>query len=112
MTQGRSSVEGELRRDCVVVLAGIVIISALAWAYPIHLTSRTGMMGMAMDMAISMQTWTVIDLALLFVMWSVMMIAMMVPTATPIARSAHRSFRTLSQTVSPINTFLIGWDPR
>jgi predicted metal-binding membrane protein len=82
MMQGSSRVEGGLRRDRVIVLAGLVSISAFAWAYLIHLTFQMGTMEMAMDMAISMQTWTVTDLDFLYVMWTVMMVAMMVPTAT------------------------------
>jgi predicted metal-binding membrane protein len=71
-----------LRRDRLIILAGLVSIVAFAWAYLLHLTFAMGTMEMAMDMAISMQTWTVMDLVLLFVMWTVMMVAMMVPTAT------------------------------
>jgi len=82
MMQGSSGVEGGLRRDCMIVLAGLVTISAFAWAYLIHLTFQMGTMEMAMDMATCVQTWTIMDLVLLFVMWAVMMVAMMVPTAT------------------------------
>src|ERR1700737_1894284 len=82
MMQGSSRVEGGLRRDRMIVLAGLVTIAAFAWAYLIHLTFQMGTMERAMDMATCVQTWTVMDLVLLFVMWAVMMVAMMVPTAT------------------------------
>jgi predicted metal-binding membrane protein len=82
MMQGSSGVEGGLRRDRMIVLAGLVTISAFAWAYLIHLTFQMGTMEMAMDMATCVQTWTIMNLVLLFVMWAVMMVAMMVPTAT------------------------------
>jgi len=81
MMQGSSRVEDGLRRDRLIVLAGLVAISAFAWAYLIHLTFQMATMEMAMDMATSMQAWTVMDLVLLFVMWAVMMVAMMVPSA-------------------------------
>lgn len=54
----------------------------MAWAYLIYLTVEMGTRGMAMEMAASMQPWTTMDFVLRFVMWAVMMIAMMVPTAT------------------------------
>jgi predicted metal-binding membrane protein len=41
-------------------------------------------MDMSMDMAMPrMQTWSALELGRLFIMWVVMMVAMMVPSATP-----------------------------
>jgi predicted metal-binding membrane protein len=41
-----------------------------------------GNMDMSLEMAMPrMQMWSVLDLMLLFIMWAVMMVAMMVPTA-------------------------------
>ena len=44
MMQGSSGVEGGLRRDRMIVLAGLVTISAFAWAYLIRLTFQMGTM--------------------------------------------------------------------
>jgi predicted metal-binding membrane protein len=91
------------KRDRMLVLCGLVIMSALAWVYLIHEASsmrRMNLMdpnaqmdmnmdmnmdmGMGMKMAMpGMQTWGPLDLFLIFTMWAVMMIAMMVPTAAP-----------------------------
>ena len=62
MRQSITHAEGTLRRDRLIVLAGLVSISALAWAYLIYLTFEMGTMGMAMEIAASMQTWTTMDL--------------------------------------------------
>jgi predicted metal-binding membrane protein len=80
--QGSSRVEGGRRRDRVIVLAGLVSLAAFAWAYLIHLSLQRDTMERATSMALSLQTWTVTDLVLLSVMWTVMMVAMIVPTAT------------------------------
>lgn len=110
--QSSTHVEGTLRRDRLIVLAGLVGISALAWAYLIYLTFEMGSMDMAMDMAASMQTWTVMDLVLLFVMWAVMMVAMMVPTATAMIlafATINRRRRMQEQPYVPTAIFLGGY---
>jgi predicted metal-binding membrane protein len=77
MRQSIPQAESTLRRDRLIVVAGLVSISALAWAYLISLTVEMG----TMEMAASMQAWAAMDFVLRFVMWAVMMIAIMVPTA-------------------------------
>jgi predicted metal-binding membrane protein len=78
--QGSTHGEGRLRRDRRIILAGLVSIAAVAWAYLLHLTVAMGTM--ETEMALAMQPWTILDLVLLWLMWTVMMVAMMVPTAT------------------------------
>lgn len=110
--ESSTHVEGTLRRDRLIVLAGLVGISALAWAYLIYLTFEMGSMDMTMDMAASMQTWTVMDLVLLFVMWAVMMVAMMVPTATAMIlafATINRRRRMQEQPYVPTAIFLGGY---
>ena len=71
-----------------VVLEAEVGITALAWAYTGYLAWSMDCMNMAMP---HMQTWGVTDLVLLFVMWAVMMVAMMVPSAAPMIHVYHQS---------------------
>ena len=74
-------------RDRTLVVLSIFAMCALAWAYLIYLAA--GMPSMAsgatpMSMAIpSDHDWALADFAAMFLMWSVMMIAMMLPSATP-----------------------------
>ena len=78
-----TTIETVLRRDRVVVTAGLVGVAALGWLYLLYLARGMAGMDMSADMAMpQMQTWGVVDLALLFVMWAVMMVAMMVPSAS------------------------------
>lgn len=71
-----------LERDRTIILGGLVGLTTLAWAYIAYLA--WGIKGMAIDMAMPhVGAWGAVDLLLMFVMWSVMMVAMMVPSAAP-----------------------------
>ena len=75
-------------RDRILILACIALVTALAWAYLVHLDHQMSAsmeyakamaaMGMPMD-----APWTATDGLLTFAMWSVMMVGMMAPTASP-----------------------------
>jgi predicted metal-binding membrane protein len=75
-----------LRRDRAIVATGLAGIVVLAWLYLLRLAGEMSemaehaAMGMAMPRA---EVWDVVDLVFLFLMWAVMMVAMMVPSATP-----------------------------
>lgn len=72
------------RRDRILVAGSVALLAALSWAYTIHLglnaTPATGGGGMAMPM---MMDWSAADFLFMFVMWAVMMFAMMLPSVTP-----------------------------
>jgi predicted metal-binding membrane protein len=57
----------------------LTAIVGLAWAYLIQLASNMSAMDMAAVSA--MRPWLAIDYLMMFIMWAVMMIGMMVPTA-------------------------------
>lgn len=71
-----------LRRDRLVVGGAVACVVALCWIY---LWTGAGTMqemgGMLMPM--SAGPWTPFHAALMFVMWTVMMVAMMLPSAAP-----------------------------
>src|SRR5712691_12529968 len=81
-------VEAVIKRDRFVLLLALAGITVLSWLYLIHLDrsmaetmDMTGMAGMSMPM---MNDWRATDFFLTFVMWSVMMVGMMLPSAAPI----------------------------
>lgn len=75
-----SALEQILRHDRLIVAVGIAGVVALAWAY---LFAGAGIdMSMA-GMPMEPMPWSPFYTALMFVMWWVMMIAMMVPGAAP-----------------------------
>ena len=110
-----SALEQALRRDRAVVIAAILIIAAIAWAYTVYL-SETGMgmgdgMGMGMAMA-DMRSWSAADFGLMFVMWAVMMVAMMAPSAAPMLlmfAALNRRRRDQDAPYVPTGIFLAGY---
>jgi predicted metal-binding membrane protein len=76
------------RRDRIVIASCIALVSVLAWAYLVHRASEMAsaqpwpMSGMAMAMMSA--PWLPADFAFTFLMWAVMMIGMMAPTALPV----------------------------
>lgn len=91
--------EAVLRRDRAVVLAGLAALTLAAWAYLVHNAAKMTAAGaMEMEMAPGMampqmRSWGAVELLLLFVMWAVMMVAMMVPSATPLVLMFARADR-------------------
>lgn len=75
-----SALELVLKRERVIVAAGLAGVVALAWLY---LLAGAGIdMSMA-GMPMEPMPWSASYAALVFAMWCVMMIAMMIPSATP-----------------------------
>jgi predicted metal-binding membrane protein len=81
-----TALEKVLRRDRAVTTIGLVVIAALAWSYTILVASMTNsdMAGAASHMAMPLdRAWHAADLLVMFAMWVAMMVAMMLPSATP-----------------------------
>ena len=84
-----TSLERLMRQDRLWVIAGIVGITALAWTYLVVMAAGMNEMSMSTpDMgatatAARMSPWTGIDFLLMFLMWAIMMVGMMLPSAAP-----------------------------
>ena len=104
--------EAVLKRDRLLVLAGIIGVATLAWAYTVYVASSIGAApGTAMAMP-KMQSWSAAHWAAMFVMWMVMMIAMMVPSAAPMIlmfATINRQRREKQQPYVPTGVFLLGY---
>jgi predicted metal-binding membrane protein len=74
-----------LKRDRAMVAIGLTGVAMLSWAYLICMDWGMRHMDVGMQMVImpAMEHWTAWDLLLVFLMWAVMMVAMMVPAASP-----------------------------
>ena len=111
MTQSESSVESLLKRDRLVIAVGIVGLTVLAWAYLVYLARDMGGMDQGMMMA-QMRSWTIADFGFMFLMWAVMMVGMMVPTAAPMVllfAANSRRLREQQQPYVPTAVFLSGY---
>jgi predicted metal-binding membrane protein len=89
-----STLETVLRRDRWIVGGAIAIIVALAWAYVLWLADDMDMGGMDMTgfrmipagigiMLPADRPWLAVEFAYVFLMWAVMMVGMMAPSAAP-----------------------------
>lgn len=84
----QSLLEAVLRRERAVMGAALVVIIVLSWLW-IAFGAGTGtgaieMTGMSRDMVMSPAEWSAGYAGLMFLMWCVMMVAMMLPSAAPI----------------------------
>src|SRR6476469_6321974 len=74
-----------MRRDRLLMAFGLAATTLLAWVYLLRATASMAaeaQMHAAMGMA-DMTMWGASDWLGLFVMWTVMMVAMMLPSAAP-----------------------------
>jgi predicted metal-binding membrane protein len=89
-----TALEAALRRDRVIVLAALAVLTALAWADLVWLADDMAMGGMDMSgfrmipagqglMMPASEPWKPIEFEYVFVMWVVMMIGMMTPSVAP-----------------------------
>jgi len=104
-------VETVLKRDRLIVLSGLAIIVGLAWAYMVYLALDMQKMTMEMTMP-RMQMWGIVDFGMMFIMWSVMMVAMMIPSATPMIltfATLKRQRQKEQSPLLPIALFVLGY---
>jgi len=106
------------RHDRFVVAALLLLVIALAWAFTVHQAQLMDAMEAAMWRDMNMSTngmepsWTPLDALLVFVMWSAMMAAMMVPGAAPMVTAFATINRRRRQREAPyVSTavFLVGY---
>jgi predicted metal-binding membrane protein len=97
-----------LRRDRAIVAAGLLGLAALAWAYVVHMAGAPARMVMAMP---GMDDGAP-GLAWLVAMWTVMMVAMMVPSAAPtilLFAGVSRRRRQQGRPAVPVAVFTLGY---
>jgi predicted metal-binding membrane protein len=105
-----SSLEPPLsRRDRALILGALLLVCALAWA----VTARWAAMMDRMELMIPAEaSWTAAELGLVFVMWAVMMAAMMLPAASPMIAAfaaINRRRRQRDASYVPTAVFLAGY---
>jgi len=99
-----STLEAVLRRDRLLIGGALAIIVALAWGYIVWLTNDMNMGGMDMTgyrmipaglgiMLPATEPWGAIEFVYVFIMWAVMMVGMMAPSAAPMILIYARAAR-------------------
>jgi predicted metal-binding membrane protein len=114
---GETALEVALRRDRLIVIASLAGVTVLAWVYLAVLAramaSMEGSGGPAAFMGLMpMGQWGPREYGLGFVMWTLMMVGMMVPSAAPMivihARIARRA-RERGERVESTGAFAAGY---
>ncbi len=112
-----AALQALLRRDRVVVGAGLAVLIVTAWLYLLYLASAMSAMampdmpGMAMAMP-AMHAWSWVEVGALALMWAVMMVAMMTPAAAPMIlmfATIHRRRAAEGRPAVPTAIFVLGY---
>ncbi len=103
-----------MTRDRAVIVAALVGLTTISWLYLIDLAGRTDGMGAAMSdvMAATLTSWSAIDFLLMVIMWWVMMVGMMVPSAAPMIltfATINRRKKERQQPFVPATVFAGGY---
>lgn len=121
MDEPVGAIEHLIRRDRTIALAAVALLTVLAWAAVVRIAEEMGrggpMPGAAGAMAMpSPAPWGPSDLAGLFGMWAVMMVAMMMPSAAPVGllvlgvlRRRHASQLPFGATAAFIGGYVLVW---
>jgi predicted metal-binding membrane protein len=122
-----SIAEAVARRDRAVVGTGLGGIVLIAWAYIVHLAASMQSLQVAMDSSMSPEmnmqivmpntiVWGTADFVFTFLMWTVMMIAMMTPSAAPmvllftqVRRQRHLQQNPFQATSAFLTSYLLIW---
>jgi predicted metal-binding membrane protein len=106
-----------LQNDRMIVLAALAGIAAVAWSHMLHEAhgmQRTGVcqcLGMAMS-GPDTKPWAIAAITPLFLMWTEMMAAMMIPSAAPMILTfarVNRQRREQERPFVPSSLFLLGY---
>jgi len=116
-----------LRRDRIAVILALTLLTALAWSYLLWLSADMAMGGMDMGdirmipsgmglMVPAHTPWRALEFAFVFAMWTVMMVGMMTPSATPmilmyarLGRQTEARGRPLAATVWFTAGYILVW---
>jgi len=105
------------KRDRTIVVLGLAGISLLSWTYMFSIALRDKGMDMGMEMMEPhIHAWDSLNLFLTFVMWAVMMVAMMIPSASPlillfatINRDRSKEQDLFVSTAAFVAGYLVAW---
>ena len=107
-----STIANSARQDRFIVLTAVAAATVVAWIYVAIRAQEMTDMGDAMQI----ESWTAVELVLLFVMWTIMMIGMMLPSAVPLilnfateTRQKQQEARVLAPTAALVLCYVAVW---
>jgi len=111
------TLESVLKRDRLLVVAGLAGITLLAWGYLVYEARAMYDTGVCSCAGMKMSgpdtdPWSTATLLPLFLMWAEMMVAMMIPSAAPMILTfamVNRKRREQERPFVPTGIFLLGY---
>lgn len=100
------------RRDRVAIFSALIGVTVLSWAYLIRMAAQMDMSAMMPAAMLEIHPWSAGDFVFMFVMWAVMMVGMMAPSAIPmtlIYAAVARKAAGQGTTLAPAAVFLSGY---
>ena len=112
-----STIANGVRHNRLIVLAAVAAVIAVAWIYvAIQAQSMSNMGAIGGAAQVQMTAWTMVDRLVLFVMWTIMMIGMMLPSAVPLisnfaaeTRQERQETRVLAPTAALVLGYVAVW---
>jgi predicted metal-binding membrane protein len=103
-----------LRRDRILVILALTLLTVLAWSYLLWLSADMSMGGMDMIgvhmipsgmglMIPAQMPWRAMEFAFVFAMWTIMMVGMMTPSAVPMVLMYARVGRETEPQGAPLS---------
>jgi predicted metal-binding membrane protein len=105
-------VETILRRERLIVGGCLAAMVVLAWIYLFHTKMAMPDMDMPGMVMVDLREWGPTSVFLLFVMWAVMMVAMMIPSAAPMILSfltVNERRQAADRPYVPVAIFILGY---
>jgi len=109
----RFLLEVVLQRDGVIVFAALVAVTIFAWVYLLQMNGQVVGIDVSDEMVMPVgRTWSAVDFTTQFFMWVVMMVAMMLPSASPfilMVAAVNRKRREFYGPLIPTGFFVLGY---
>ena len=101
-----------LRRERLILCGCLAAVVVLAWLYLVYTKMAMPDMDMLGMVMLDLHEWGLTTVLLLFVMWTVMMVAMMVPSAAPMILTfltVNQRRQAAARPFVPVTIFLVGY---
>jgi len=107
-------------RDQIAIVVSLTGVAVLAWVYLLVLAGSMSGMGSGdahlKNLLMGLQSWTMVDGVFMFLMWAIMMVGMMLPSAAPMTllytgmvRKAGRQGTPMASTAAFVSGYLAMW---
>jgi len=107
----KSNVDRQLRREQLLVFSCLAAVIMISWVYMLHMA--WGMSGTGAEITLAcLMNWGPGNIAHMFIMWAIMMTAMMFPSATPMIlmfTTLNEGQREIQRPLIPTGLFVLGY---